>query len=59
MLKIKEIPKEERPRERLKEVGVNNLSNKELLHDTSNALAESLLKDKILEIEPYLEKNAI
>lgn len=31
MYKIKEIPKSERPRERLKEVGVENLSNKELL----------------------------
>ena len=29
--KMKEIPKEERPRERLKEVGVENLTNKELL----------------------------
>ena len=29
--KIKDIPTMERPRERLKEVGVNNLSNKELL----------------------------
>ena len=29
--KIKEIPKKERPRERLKEVGVSNLTNKELL----------------------------
>ena len=28
---IKEIPKEERPRERLKEVGVENLTNVELL----------------------------
>lgn len=31
MYKIKEIPKGERPRERLKEVGVENLSNKELI----------------------------
>ena len=31
MYKIKELPIEERPRERLKEVGVNNLTNKELL----------------------------
>ena len=29
--KIKEIPSEERPRERLKKVGVNNLTNKELI----------------------------
>ena len=28
---IKEIPKEERPRERLKEVGVENITNVELL----------------------------
>ena len=31
MYKIKEIPKKERPRERLKEVGVENLSDKELI----------------------------
>ena len=31
MYKIKEIPINERPRERLKEVGVENLSNKELI----------------------------
>ena len=31
MYKIKEIPTSERPRERLKEVGVENLSNKELI----------------------------
>ena len=31
MYKIKEIPINERPRERLKEVGVENLSDKELL----------------------------
>lgn len=30
-LKIKDIPSQERPRERLKEVGVTNLTNKELL----------------------------
>ena len=29
--KIKELPLEERPRERLKLVGVNNLTNKEIL----------------------------
>ena len=29
--KIKDIPSEERPRERLKKVGVNNLTNKELI----------------------------
>ena len=29
--KIKEIPKNERPRERLKEVGRENISDKELL----------------------------
>lgn len=29
--KIKDLPSSERPRERLKEVGVNNLSDKELL----------------------------
>lgn len=29
--RIKDIPKEERPRERLKEVGIENISNKELL----------------------------
>ena len=31
--KIKEIPEEERPRERLKRVGVENLTNKELLSE--------------------------
>ena len=35
MYKIKEIPKKERPRERLKEVGVENLSDKELKLDIS------------------------
>ena len=29
--RIKDIPKEERPRERLKEVGAESLTNKELL----------------------------
>ena len=29
--RIKDIPKEERPRERLKEVGIENISNKELI----------------------------
>ena len=31
MYKIKELPIEERPRERLKEVGVNNLTDKEII----------------------------
>ena len=31
MYKIKEMPSRERPRERLKQVGVENLSDKELL----------------------------
>ena len=34
---IKEIPKEERPRERLKELGVDKLSNEELLAITINS----------------------
>ncbi len=29
--KIKDIPEDERPRERLKKIGVENLSNKELI----------------------------
>ena len=31
MIKIKDLPEEERPRERLKRIGVENLSNEELL----------------------------
>ena len=37
--KIKEIPQEERPRERLKQLGVEHLSNKELLAIICNAAA--------------------
>ena len=73
-MKIKDIPLTERPRERLKEVGVANLTNKELLSiiiktGTKNKnvsdLALELLKEydlldfKDLSLEDLIKINGI
>ena len=44
--KIKDLPTSERPRERLKEVGVSNLSDKELL----SIILKTGTKDKNVEL---------
>lgn len=61
--KIKEIPEEERPRERLKQLGVENLSNKELLAiilktGTKNKNATDLAIDILKEYNLYELKQA-
>ena len=51
MYKIKEIPKGERPRERLKEVGVENLSDKELISIIlKNGTKEKNVSDLAIEL---------
>ena len=66
MYKIKDIPTSERPRERLKEVGVENLSNNELLaiilktgtkNKNVTELSFDILKEysnKIINVHPSL-----